>query len=658
MELEDKLMSGPIKQSVNSVFNGVNSFAEALDLFKKYQKYHFSSIKENVSNIHILGMSKPIKLIDIYTPTTVSTSIHRRLYEQDWRDIKNKEKLIRSNNSSETVKAIKFVEGNRKTLILGAPGSGKTTFSKFLALANIDNGVFKKSGLKERFFPFYISLPAFSELDESIDLDTYMMNKLQKGTDEHASGFVRRKLSKKNCVVLLDSLDEVPTSKRSYVFAKINDFVEQYTAPKIVVSCRVSDYNGGLNSFSEVEIARLSEEAIKKVVRAWFHGNHKKASLLLNHLRVDGDVYSLTETPLLLSLLCIQFKHDLNIPNRKTELYRRCIDALLRTWDTSRDFRRDTAFALLSDDRKEKIFEHVAYEFIQNDFSYLFTRDDLISKIAEKTEKYDGIQECKSDEVLDEIESHHGILERYSVEAYFFSHPSFQEYFAAKALISKRSEAKFIKDHYNDPRAYTIIPFVTSLSDEPLPLLDFLVKKSDMTGKSTYPAMARRTNVLYLLYKAIISGVAIKKEDRENLHNHIVQSQIVMSSIYGDGGVYPIATLETDGIRHSYYYSRKRQSLYDALQPFRKLSNEILLSPCDDYSNAVISCLNEIEIESNNIIQICNILCLVMPVVSSKPNEVEIILKRMDEKVSTKYQFVKDIITISLDNLNRYWKGK
>ena len=87
-----------------------------------------------------------------------------------------------------------------------------------------------------------------------------------------------------------------------------------------------------LKVFFEIEISRLTEPAIKKIIRAWFRGSPKKARELINHLSIDKDVYSLTETPLLLSLLCIQYANDLNIPNRKTELYSRCIDALLRLW--------------------------------------------------------------------------------------------------------------------------------------------------------------------------------------------------------------------------------------------------------------------------------------------------------------------------------------
>jgi len=499
-------------------------------------------------------------------------------------------------------------------------------------------------------------LPAFSETD--LDIEEYLWNKIKKKAGEHSASFVKEKLKSEKSIVLLDSLDEVLLSKKRDVIKKINEFCERYNKVKVVVSCRVSDYEGGLNSFYEAEIARLTGTAIKKIVKAWFSGQPKKSTELLNHLKADQDVYSLTETPLLLSLVCIQFKHDLNIPNRKTELYRRCIDALLRTWDTSRDFRRDTAFSTLSDDRKEKIFEHISYEFINDDFSYLFNRDEMISRISEKLEKYDGIKESDAPEVLKEIESHHGIIERYSVEAYYFSHPSFQEYFAAKALISKRQEMIFLKKYHSDPRAYSIIPFAASLADDPSDLLSLLVDKSSMAGIQTYPAMARRTNVLYLLYKSMNAGVAISLKEREKYYTHIAQSQIEMAKIYGGGGVFPLAALEVDGVRHAYYYFKRRQTLYDALQPFRRLANEMLLSPCNDYAEIALKTAMDMNIRKDDIQQIGVALCLVVPVASSKPNEVKKFLKNLHELVSENQGFLKQMIGASIEKIKFFTPSK
>ena len=659
MSIGEKAIEGPIKNAFSSVFDSINTNLEVSVFYSRYKDAHFKVTKEIITYINILGMSEPIELIDIYSPTKISTSIHRRLYKQDWRDINDKRKISKVKQSYKNINALDYIEEHRKVIILGAPGAGKTTFSKYFTLANIDDLIFQKSKLKSRYFPFYISLPSYSEISDDKTIEEYIYEKLITITDEHAKTFVKKKMKQKDTIILLDSLDEVPREKKEQIINKINDFCNNHINIKIVVSCRVSDYNGELNAFNEVEIARLSNEAITKIIKAWFKKESQKAKKLLSHLNSDDDVYSLTETPLLLSLVCIQFNHDLNIPNRKTELYRRCIEALLRTWDTSRNFRRDTIFTALSDDRKEKIFEHIAYEFIKNDFSFLFKKDELIYKISEKLEQYTEIKNDDAIDVLSEIEKHHGILEQYSAEAYFFSHPSFQEYFTAKAILSKRKEMDFIKKYYADTRSYTIIPFILSMSDEPSLMIDFLIKQSTLKNIKTYPAMAKRTNVLHLLYKSLISGVAINQKEKEKICTHIIETQINITNIYSKGGVYPIAVLEPNGVRHTYYYINKRQTLYDALQPFRRLATEILLSGYINYTSIALKRINTITYRKDDYIQIGAILCLIIPLSNTNPNEVRKKLEEIDSNVTSKSNsYLKEIIKTSLTNLRYYTINK
>ena len=75
---------GPIKQSINSVFQGLNTGVESLDLFSRFHRAHVEALRSDVQNIKLLGMSSPVKLVDIYSPARVSTTIKRRLYSEEW----------------------------------------------------------------------------------------------------------------------------------------------------------------------------------------------------------------------------------------------------------------------------------------------------------------------------------------------------------------------------------------------------------------------------------------------------------------------------------------------------------------------------------------------------------------------------------------------
>lgn len=258
-------------------------------------------------------------------------------------------------------------------------------------------------------------------------------------TDRYAKDFIKRLFENDLAIIVLDSLDEVPDTNRSQVVSEIRKFETLFPNVSIIISCRTADYEENLENFKEVEVTRLSRDAITKIIKGWFIKEPEKSKRLLKLIDGDDGVASLTETPLLLSLLCIQFRHDLLLPKRKVELYQRCIDTLLRDWDASRNFRRESAYDNMSDDRKERLFEHIAGGFFIKSTSYEFPKKELLVEVGDVINKI-GIDQSKAEDLLTEIESHHGILERYSQDNYCFSHTSIQDFFVARYLISKRGE--------------------------------------------------------------------------------------------------------------------------------------------------------------------------------------------------------------------------
>jgi predicted NACHT family NTPase len=265
----------PVKQSINSVFNDLNVGVEALDLFKKYRRRHFDSIKSTLGNIKILGMAQPIRLLSIYTPANVSTTIHSRLYERDWYSAKSGEIIGSSEGvrkiQSEIISADEYIESRERVVILGGPGSGKTTFLRFLSLAYSDKEIFKNTNLKTSKFPIFVSVLAFSKRkDTRKTLFDYIVRELEAKTDKNATYFLRRILDRGLGIILLDGLDEVSLGDRNDVIGEIKGICNTFPNSKIVVSCRTADYIVTFENFHEVELTKLTNEAVKKVIKAWF----------------------------------------------------------------------------------------------------------------------------------------------------------------------------------------------------------------------------------------------------------------------------------------------------------------------------------------------------------------------------------------------------
>ena len=646
----------PIKQAIRSVFEDVNNFTEALDIFKKYRGNHFPRLVQSISHIKILGMSQPIPLTDLYSPAMVSTTIFGRLYEQEWLSASSAEPAspVRRREVGKLTRADEFIEGHPRVAVLGSAGSGKTTLLRHLALSMCDKEVFSSTKLKTSRFPFFMSLPKYArDTAGNQSIPDYLAKELERYTDSYAPQFVKRVLNRGVAVLILDSLDEVQPSIRKAVVEQVREMSSGYPECRIVVSCRTADYDPISDNFYEVEIARLTDSAIPTIVNAWFTQDRKKAKDLLRHLDHDERVQSLCETPLLLSLLCIQFRHDLALPKRKTELFRRCIDAFLRDWDASRGFRRDTAYSSLSDDRKEKIFESVAGRAVSGDVRYTFPEEEVVRCIERCCDLF-GLPPSQAQNILVEIEAHHGILERFSADSYMFSHPSFQEYFAARDLLSQRQELEAIRKNVDDDRWVGVIEFAAALHGEPTGLLKYLARKSQMGSVKNFPTMARRTQTLLLLYRCLSSGVNIPNRTREGLYQGIVAAHGHMSTIFRNGGVFPIAVLVKDGVRHAYLYNKRRPTLAGALVPLRRLANEILLSPSDVYADLALHRLCEISFKGSGHARfesVAEALCLAVPIASSRPQQVKDILE--DLKNRNVRDFVTQLVDESLQTMER-----
>lgn len=459
-----------------------------------------------------------------------------------------------------------------------------------------------------------------------LSLFEYLSVPIKEATTSHASAFLKRLLVNGQAAVFLDSLDEVPKSARQAVIEQIKEFEVAYPNAHVAMSCRTADYEEVLLNFHEVEIARLTKDAIGKIVKAWFGEDRQHAKQLLQIIDNDDGVATLTETPLLLSLLCIQFRHDLALPKRKVELYRRCVDTLLRDWDVTRGFRRETAYEAMSDDRKERLFEHIAGRFFLPQESYEFKREEIIPCVASFIEKV-GIDPKQAEEVLRESECHHGIIEKFSQDEYCFSHTSLQDYFLAKHLISKGKALDYISINLENEAWEPTIEFAVALAEEPRPILELIMKKSAMPNLSNYPPMARRTRILWLLYRCMAAAPFVDRAFAKAVFEHLVQTQIDIARIYRAGGVFPIAELEEGGVRHPFLWTHKRTTLATALQPFRKFANEILMSPMGGYAEEVLREVKKLQDDlpksgHDLLARDALLISLLVPLASAVPHDV------------------------------------
>ncbi|MBW8311501.1 MAG: NACHT domain-containing protein [Rhizobium sp.] len=607
----------PIRKSVNSVFSGLNSAVEALDLFNRYRDSHFKMLWEAVGKVKVLGMASPMQLSDFYFPAQVSSDIKRRLYQEEWLQPSGPQ----ASSKTQRLRAVDgtaYVEKSDRLVVLGGPGAGKTTFLKHLALSYSKKEIFESTKLVSSKLPFYVSLPDFSKFEG--DLFDFICAPLVKREDPHAKAFITRAVRKGLVAILLDSLDEVPLSTRNQVTAKIRELAATYPEAKIVVSCRTADYTDVLSAFDEVELVRLSADAVKKIVKSWFANDRKAAEELVQLIQADSGLAGLTETPLLLSLLCIQFKHDLQLPRRRVEVYKRCVETLLRDWDTSRGFRRSTAYESLSDDHKERLFEHVAGTSLHSDQAYVIPKKKLCELTSSYIRKL-GLESEDAEGVISEIERHHGIIEQHAMEAFCFSHASIHDYFAARYALHQRKDMEWVKTRLEAESWAGVIEFICGLHPNPEPIFDLMAQKAGLASLRNFPAVERRAKLLYLIYRCLAVGPILEPEKAAEISDHIANSIVAFTAVLAEAKVYPMCALNGQGVRHPYFFTGvRRPTLQSTLLPFRRLTNEILMSPIQRYAKTALGRADKIaEKGLGNLSELSAYMNLVVPLAKADP---------------------------------------
>ena len=399
-------------------------------------------IKQRCGTMRVLDMTQAIKLGEIYTNVNILEKITatRRLELAQLQESLNQEKNLDRYGlfgiSEQRVPGLEVVKRYSKLMIWGKPGSGKTTFLKYLAMESI-GGKFPENRV-----PIFIPLKDFAEIEHQPNLLTFIQQFL---THYQVSGTeITSLLAGGRLLILLDGLDEVRQKDSRGVIQQIQSLADFYSNNCFVITCRIAAKEYTFQGFTEVEVADFDKQQIETFASKWFQlQDEKKGELFLKKLKQEENepILELASNPLLLTLLCLVFGETANFPQNRSELYKEGIDVLLKKWDGKRNIERDLVYQRLSLKRKEDLLSQIAWTtFEAGDYFFKQRRveryiGDYIYNLPDGKTDPEALQ-LDSEAILKSIESQHGLLVERAKEIYSFSHLTFQEYFAARKIAS------------------------------------------------------------------------------------------------------------------------------------------------------------------------------------------------------------------------------
>jgi NACHT domain len=368
-----------------------------------------------------------------------------------------------------------------KLVIVGDPGSGKSTFLKYIALMLARSFCMGDSSIAlEKLclpdplpIPIFLScwdLADFLKQREQARLNTlleFIANQLAAYDFSISTDDVERLLDSGNCCMMFDGLDEVPTDAgRATVSRLLEDCVKQYGENRYVVTSRIRAYTGDTilkGQFTRCDIQPFNANDRAMFIRNWVallfrispndvetEGSEANREFkgLTSGIEAGDRIRPLAVNPLLLTVISIVHWNRKRLPEQRVDLYDECVDVLLGQRKEAEHIQRSRKVAL-DEEREEqtheqrawvrKRFAEIALHILCQDGDHdEATKTDLVELLVPRfidqgaTNKENSA--VRAERFLDRQELQSGLLVSRRAQSYRFVHLTFQEYLAAWQL--------------------------------------------------------------------------------------------------------------------------------------------------------------------------------------------------------------------------------
>lgn len=420
----------------------------------------------------------------------------------------------RGDPASRPLSALAAFNQHPHLVLLGDPGSGKSTFVNFIALClagerlghqEMNLGLLTaplpaddEGGEQERPQPWQHGpllpirvilrdlaargLPPVGQKATAAHLWQFIVAELKACTLGQYAPHLHQELQEKGGVLLLDGLDEVPEAdeRRGQIKAMVTDFAALFPHCRLLVTSRTYAYqkqDWRLPGFAEQLLAPFSRGQIRNFVERWYAhiaslrglnptDAQGRAELLKRAIFASDRLQGLAERPLLLTLMAsLHAWRGGSLPEKREQLYADTVELLLDWWEKPK-LLRDAAgnvtvtqpslaeWLKVDRDQVRQLLNRLAYTAHAHQTDLRETADITQADLRDGLLNLSQNPDVKPLRLMEYLSQRAGLLVPRGVGVYTFPHRTIQEYLAACHLTDEEFPDKLAELARNDPERW------------------------------------------------------------------------------------------------------------------------------------------------------------------------------------------------------------
>lgn len=455
---DNEISLNPLFDLFNRILN-TSEFTKLPSLFDSSENFPITDMYVELTVAKSYGFADPLRLVKGKTLAEEQEARHQQRY-------------ARHMNIDQCINNPK----HHHIVILGDPGSGKTSLLKYLCLK------IAKGESQRWILPLFISLRRYwleKQKKPSLSLLHYIAITLSSMTDstnfpmqhslylgnaykegKYEVDAIENVLSylsssnQKNVLFLLDGFDEIATSLEAVetVSEEIRLLGNGFSW---VLTSRFTGFYGGINEDICYEVVSLDKRGIEALVNNWFRNINQvqaeeKAQSVINQVSNNAKLNDIARNPFLLTLLCYvqNYNQQSLLPVQRSDVYAELIKLIQQQLRTKQC--------------DNTLFRKLELDYICRFSHYLYTEVDNAPLQVFEYEHWDA---CATPDIPPDLDKHFlasRLLSNWRQKGdFYFIHLTFQEYFIARYLSEQPTLN--VKEHIFIPQWRMVYRFLAGI---------------------------------------------------------------------------------------------------------------------------------------------------------------------------------------------------